>query len=159
MEVEFPASPPWNPNTRQFGKLLSRSEPIGPSRSEPIKTHVLLTMPVATLIPIFLPLVPSFAAPGVGSTLIRACALRYYMSLHPQTFWSRPIAPCVASDPQKLSVQNSAPVVASVCKRCGRSGGGRRRGGGGDALLPWQQSHVDLSLPQGIYSTITTWFG
>ena len=91
------------------------------------KNTLLLTMPVATLIPIFLPLVPSFAAPGVGSTLIRACALRHYMSPRPQTFWSRPIAPCVARDPQKLSVQSSAPVAASVCKRWGRSGGGRRR--------------------------------
>ena len=39
--------------------------------------------------------------------------------------------------------------------------GDRAAGGGGDddALLPWQQSHVDQSLPQGIYSAITTWYG
>ena len=66
------------------------------SRSEPIKTHVWLTVPVAALIPLFWPPAPNFAAPGVGSTLIRARDLRHHMSQRTQTFRSRPIAPCVA---------------------------------------------------------------
>ena len=42
--------------------------------------------------------------------------------------------------------------------------GEEREKGGGDgdvlvALLPWQQSHVDPSLPPGIYFAMTTWNG
>ena len=98
----------------------------GPSRSEPINTHFWLTVPAAALIPIFLPPAPSFAAPGVGGTLIRARTLRHHMSQRSQTFRFRPIAPCVACDRYtrlQLSVQSSAPVVASGCTRWGRSGG------------------------------------
>ena len=61
----------------------------GPSRSEPIKTHVWLTVPAAALIPLFWPPAPSFVAPGVGGTLIRGRALRHHISPRPQTFRSR----------------------------------------------------------------------
>ena len=121
----------------------------GSSRSEPIKIHVWSTVPAAALIPLFLPPAPSFAAPGVGGTLIRASALRHF-GLAP----SHP-GPCIACDPLQLSVPSSAPVVASGCTRLGRGKGG----GGGDALLAWQQSHVGQSLPPGIYFVITTWYG
>ena len=52
----------------------SRSEPIGPSRSEPIKTPIWLTVPAAALIPIFLHVVdapPAPAAPAQSNSVKR----------------------------------------------------------------------------------------
>ena len=85
----LPTSPPHPPIPRTWmgsqheavrEAFPSRSEPIDPSRSEPIKTHVWLIVPAAALIPFFLPPAPSSTAPGVGGTLIRARALRHHMS-------------------------------------------------------------------------------
>ena len=75
------------------------------------------------------------ATPCEGGTPIHVRALRHYMSQRPETFWSRPIASCIACDLLQLSspssapvsqwqwmllVLNSAPVVASGCKRWGQ---------------------------------------
>ena len=120
----LPTSPPHLPNPRTWKSNFlrhprgiptrdrsepfhSRSEPIGPSRSEPIKTHVWLTVPAAALIPIFLPPPLSFVAPGVGSTPIRARALRHHMS------------------PQRLSVLLWL-VVTAVTKATAVAGGADR---------------------------------
>ena len=86
-------------------------------------------VPAAALIPVFWPPAPSFAAPGVGCTLIRARDLRHHMSPRPQTFPHRALhrlRPATA-----FGIENSDPISGlAVGSGCTTVQGGEGAGGG-----------------------------